>query len=107
MAAKKSPAGWVEQKNGAVVRRAVGYRRYEGLEAAAALGRLYAALRLFVNFSDIAAMQFLATKIDILVMTLAGDPPAAPRIVTPHPALVARRVRHASAPRGTSGNPPL
>jgi hypothetical protein len=28
----------------------VGYRRYEGLEAAAALGRLYAALRLFVNF---------------------------------------------------------
>ena len=28
----------------------VGYRRYEGLEAAAALGRLYAVLRLFVNF---------------------------------------------------------
>jgi hypothetical protein len=33
-----------------VVRRVVGYRRYEGLEAAAALGRLYAVLRLFVNF---------------------------------------------------------
>jgi hypothetical protein len=33
-----------------VVRRAVGHRRYEGLEAAAALGRLYAVLRLFVNF---------------------------------------------------------
>jgi hypothetical protein len=30
--------------------RVVGYRRYEGLEAAAALGRLYAVLRLFVNF---------------------------------------------------------
>ena len=40
----------LEQKNGAVVRHAVGYRRYEGLEAAAALARLYAALRLFVNF---------------------------------------------------------
>ena len=40
----------MEQKNGAVVRRTVGYRRFEGLEAAAALARLYAALRLFVNF---------------------------------------------------------
>ena len=33
-----------------MVRRAVGYRRFEGLEAAAALSRLYGALRLFVNF---------------------------------------------------------
>ena len=47
---RKNDQAWVEQKNGAVVRRAVGYRRYEGLEAAAALGRLYTALRLFVNF---------------------------------------------------------
>jgi hypothetical protein len=47
---RKNDQAWVEQKNGAVVRRAVGYRRYEGLEAAAALGRLYSALRLFVNF---------------------------------------------------------
>ena len=34
---RKNDQAWVEQKNGAVVRRAVGYRRYEGLEAAAAL----------------------------------------------------------------------
>jgi hypothetical protein len=47
---RKNDQAWVEQKNGAVVRHAVGYRRYEGLEAAAALARLYAALRLFVNF---------------------------------------------------------
>jgi len=32
------------------VRRAIGYRRFEGLEAAAALTRLYAAMGLFVNF---------------------------------------------------------
>src|ERR1700682_238339 len=38
---RKNDQAWVEQKNGAVVRRAVGYRRYEGLEAAAALARLY------------------------------------------------------------------
>ena len=41
---------FVEQKNGAVVRRIVGYRRLEGLEAAAALSRLYATTRLYVNF---------------------------------------------------------
>jgi hypothetical protein len=46
---RKNDQAWVEQKNGAVVRRIVGYRRYVGLEAAAALG-LYMSVRLFVNF---------------------------------------------------------
>ena len=41
---RKNDQAWVEQKNGAVVRRIVGYRRFEGLEAAAALARLYATL---------------------------------------------------------------
>lgn len=47
---RKNDQAWVEQKNGAVVRRLVGYRRLEGLVAAEALSRLYAAARLFVNF---------------------------------------------------------
>ncbi len=47
---RKNDQAWVEQKNGAVVRHTVGYRRYEGLEAAAMLARLYRSLRLFVNF---------------------------------------------------------
>jgi hypothetical protein len=47
---RKNDQAWVEQKNGAVVRRTVGYRRYEGLESAAVLARLYRSLRLFVNF---------------------------------------------------------
>ncbi len=47
---RKNDQAWVEQKNGAVVRRLVGYRRLEGLVAAEALSRLYAASRLFVNF---------------------------------------------------------
>jgi Integrase core domain len=46
----KNDQAWVEQKNSSVVRRLVGYRRLEGLAAAAALSRLYAASRLFVNF---------------------------------------------------------
>jgi hypothetical protein len=47
---RKNDQAWVEQKNGAVVRRLVGYRRLEGLGAAEQLARLYAASRLFVNF---------------------------------------------------------
>lgn len=41
---------WVEQKNGAVVRRLVGYGRLQGLEAARILSRLVEAARLYVNF---------------------------------------------------------
>jgi hypothetical protein len=47
---RKNDQAWVEQKNGAVVRRIVGYWRYEGLEAAALLARLYRSVRLLVNF---------------------------------------------------------
>ena len=38
------------RRMGAIVRRIVGYRRLEGLEAAAALSRLYTTTRRFVNF---------------------------------------------------------
>jgi hypothetical protein len=47
---RKNDQAWVEQKNGAVVRRLVGHRRLEGIAAADSLSRLYAASRLFVNF---------------------------------------------------------
>jgi hypothetical protein len=46
----KNDQAWIEQKNGSVVRRLVGYRRLEGLAAVEALSRLYRASRLFVNF---------------------------------------------------------
>jgi hypothetical protein len=45
----KNDQAFVEQI-GAVVRRMVGYRRFEGLEAAALLAELYRSVRLFVNF---------------------------------------------------------
>jgi hypothetical protein len=35
---------------GAIVRKMVGYRRFEGLQATRELARLYASTRLFVNF---------------------------------------------------------
>lgn len=47
---RKNDQAWVEQKNGAIVRRLVGYGRLEGIAAAESLARLYTASRLFVNF---------------------------------------------------------
>lgn len=46
----KNDQAWIEQKNGAVVRKLLGYRRFEGIAAAKAITRLYGASRLFVNF---------------------------------------------------------
>jgi hypothetical protein len=47
---KKNDQAFVEQKNGAVVRRLMGYGRFDGVETARMMGRLYAAARLYVNF---------------------------------------------------------
>jgi hypothetical protein len=47
---KKNDQAWVEQKNGAIVRRLVGYGRLSGVEATTALARLYASSRLYINF---------------------------------------------------------
>ena len=47
---RKNDQAHIEQKNGAVVRRMVGYRRFEGLAATEALANLYRPMRLFVNF---------------------------------------------------------
>jgi hypothetical protein len=47
---RKNDQAWVEQKNGAIVRKLLGYRRFEGLAAARAISRLYGASRFFVNF---------------------------------------------------------
>lgn len=47
---KKNDQAWVEQKNGAIVRRLVGYGRLSGIEATKALAQLYASSRLYINF---------------------------------------------------------
>jgi hypothetical protein len=46
----KNDQAWVEQKNGAVVRRLAGYGRLSGLAATGALQGLYESGRLYVNF---------------------------------------------------------
>jgi hypothetical protein len=46
---RKNDQAWVEQKNGAIVRRLVGYGRFEGLESVETLTRLYRAARMHTN----------------------------------------------------------
>ncbi|MBN2270424.1 MAG: hypothetical protein JXN61_07415 [Sedimentisphaerales bacterium] len=46
----KNEQAWVEQKNGAVVRRLVGYERFSGIVAGQALAHIYQAARLYVNY---------------------------------------------------------
>jgi transposase InsO family protein len=47
---RKNDNCFVEQKNGAVVRQAVGYLRYDTDEEHRVLGELYTSLRLYVNY---------------------------------------------------------
>lgn len=47
---RKNDACFVEQKNFSVVRRAVGYQRYEGDEQVALMNELYESLELYTNF---------------------------------------------------------
>lgn len=47
---KKNDSCFVEQKNGNVVRRLIGYDRYTSKAAYECLGRIYALVRLYLNF---------------------------------------------------------
>jgi len=47
---RKNDQAWIEQKNGAVIRRFVGYARYSGPVAGQTLANLYQNLRLYVNY---------------------------------------------------------
>lgn len=46
----KNDQAWIEQKNGAIVRRFVGYERFSGVIAGQALANMYQAIRLYVNY---------------------------------------------------------
>jgi len=80
---RKNDQAFVEQKNGAVVRRMVGYRRFEGLEAATLLAQLYRSARLFVNFFQ-PSFKLISKQRDGARMRKTYSAPA-----TPHQRLVA------------------
>jgi len=76
---RKNDQAFVEQKNGAVVRRIVGYRRYEGLEAAALLAKLYASVRLFVRRN--ATVRACASAITRPLLLIKGSWPIRARLI--------------------------
>ena len=47
---QKNDQAWIEQKNGSVIRRFVGYRRLSGLVAGQCPATLYKMMRLYVNY---------------------------------------------------------
>ncbi len=46
---KKNDQAWIEQKNGAIVRRYLGYHRYSGAVACQTISHLYGKIRWYVN----------------------------------------------------------
>ena len=80
---RKNDQAHVEQKNGAVVRRMVGYRRFEGLATTEALADLYRPMRLFVNFFQ-PSFRFAETTRDGALIGKRYHPP-----LTPHQRLLA------------------
>lgn len=47
---KSNDQAWIEQKNGAIIRKFVGSERFSGIVAGQALGSLYQSARLYVNY---------------------------------------------------------
>jgi hypothetical protein len=74
---RKNDQAWIEQKNGAVVRKLLGYRRFEGLGAARVITRLYGASRLFVNFFQ-PSFKLAAKQRDGAKVTKRYYPPQTP-----------------------------
>ena len=69
---KKNDQAHVEEKNGSIVRRIVGYDRFEGLDAWQALTELYANVRLYVNYFQ-PSLKLISKKRDGAKVTKKYD----------------------------------
>jgi len=74
---RKNDQAWVEQKNGAVVRRLVGYERFQGISSAQVLSQLYEVARLHVNYFQ-PSFKLKAKHRDGAKVTKHYHPPATP-----------------------------
>jgi hypothetical protein len=74
---KKNDQAWIEQKNGSVVRRMVGYGRLEGNTAVAVLAELHEAARLYVNFF-LPSFKLISKSRDGAKVSKKYDTPATP-----------------------------
>lgn len=73
----KNDQAWVEQKNGAVIRRMVGYERFSGIVAGQALAHLYHSARLYVNYFQ-PSFKLLNKTRDGAMIKRVYDQPATP-----------------------------
>ena len=71
---KNNDGAHVEQKNGSIVRGAVGYRRYDTPEQLDLLNRLYAVMHLYVNFFLPVRKLKEKTRIGSKVIRVHDDP---------------------------------
>src|ERR1700722_4575940 len=74
---KKNDQAWIEQKNGSVVRRMIGYGRLEGVRAAASVAELHDAAQFYVNFF-LPSFKLQTKKRDGAKVTKKYDKPATP-----------------------------
>ena len=84
---QKNDPAWIEQKNGAVIRRLVGYQRYSGSIAGQILAQLYATMPWSVNYVQ-PSFKLLENHRVGAKVTKRYDPPATPcdRLLV-HPAI--------------------
>ena len=74
---RKNDQAWIEQKNGAVIRRFVGHDRYTGQIAGQTLAHLYGAVRLYVNYFQ-PSFKLVEKTRDGARVTKRYDKPATP-----------------------------
>ena len=73
----KNDQAWIEQKNGAVIRRMVGYERFSGMIAGQAFAHLYHWARLYINYFQ-PSFKLLSKMRDGARVKKSYDQPATP-----------------------------
>ena len=87
---RKNDQAWIEQKNGAVIRRFIGHDRYSGPVAGQTIAHLYGAMRRYVNYFQ--------PSFKLLLQAHGEDPERLRRGQALQPA--SHALRPADAPRG-------
>ena len=71
---KKNDQAWIEQKNGSVIRKFVGYSRFSGPVAGQALAKLFQNMRLYVNYFQPSFKLLKKTRIGAKVKKMYHKP---------------------------------
>ena len=94
----KNDQAWVEQKNGAVIRRFLGHERYSGQVAGQTMAHLHGAMRLYVKYCQ-PSFKLLEKTRDGSAVIKRYSPPATPcdRVIRHEAAAPKRKQRSSNA----------